>query len=98
MTYSSSPDRLRLRFFALFLLLVSALVPGVALAQANQHISTRYFIISYPRGEQKAADWYAGFVDEVDISVSELLGAQPVEGLTLTIYATEADYTRANPI
>ncbi len=68
------------------------------MAQSEQHISTRYFLISYPGGEEKAANWYAGFVDDVDTSVSELLGAQPVEGLTMRIYATEAEYTQANPM
>jgi hypothetical protein len=34
----------------------------------------------------------------VDESVTALLGADPVAGLTLHIYATEAEYTRANPM
>src|SRR5947208_3254181 len=109
MTRSLSSNRLRLRFFLLFFLLATALGPHTAFSanegainhaptgQIEQHISTHYFSVSYPQGEEKAANWYAGFVDDVDISVSELLGAQPVEGLKLTIYATEAEYTQANP-
>jgi tetratricopeptide (TPR) repeat protein len=60
--------------------------------------TTDYFIIYYPQGEERTADWYAGFIDEVNRAVSELLGAEPVSGMTLRIYTTEPDYFRANPM
>ncbi|HKP51365.1 MAG TPA: hypothetical protein VJ183_01790 [Chloroflexia bacterium] len=70
--------------------------PHSALEEATQ--TTDYFIIFYPPGEEKTALWYAGFIDEVDRAVSELLGAEPVGGMTLNIYATEPDYWQANPM
>jgi hypothetical protein len=66
--------------------------------EQEQQLATDYFTIYYPQGEEKTAQWYASFADEVDVAVSDLLGAQPVEGLTLRIYATEPDYMRANPM
>src|SRR4051794_26749460 len=78
-----------------------ALVPAAhtwAADSADQQISTRYFTIIYPAGEEVTATWYAGFVDDVDTAVSELLGSDPVSGLTLHIYATEAEYQAANPL
>jgi tetratricopeptide (TPR) repeat protein len=60
--------------------------------------TTDFFTIFYPPGEEKTALWYAGFIDEVDRAVSELLGAEPVRGMTLHIYATEPDYWQANPM
>ncbi len=68
-----------------------------ALAEESQR-TTDYFTIFYPPGEEKTADWYAAFIDEVDRAVSELLGAEPITGLTLHIYATEPDYFQANPM
>lgn len=64
----------------------------------RQSLSTKYFTIFYPPGEKKTAEWYASFADTVNVSVSDLLGAEPVSDLTLTIYATEAEYARANPL
>jgi hypothetical protein len=66
--------------------------------EEEQSLTTRYFTIYYPRGEEKAAQWYAGFVDEVNVAVSELLGGPAIEGMTLRIYANEPDYMRANPM
>ena len=87
------------RLFALSLLL--ALLPPPALgraAPAALELQTRYFTIIYPPGEEKTAEWYAGFADEVNVAVSELLGADPVEGLTLQLYASESEYQQANPL
>src|SRR3954447_23514457 len=94
------PTRHRWLFLlALFLLLITAWAPRAALAQAGQQeLDTRYFNIYYPAGEEQTAQWYGGFVDDVDEAVSELLGSVPVGGIALTIYNTEADYDRANPI
>ncbi len=72
-------------------------VPSSALSDQATH-TTLYFTIYYPKGEEKTAAWYAGFVDEVDSAVSELLGTDPVENMSLFIYATEPDYFRANPM
>jgi tetratricopeptide (TPR) repeat protein len=72
-------------------------IPHSTLA-AETTRTTDYFIIYYPQGEEKTADWYAGFIDEVNRAVSELLGAEPVSGMTLRIYTTEPDYFRANPM
>lgn len=60
--------------------------------------TTDYFTIYYPAGEEKTAEWYAGFIDEVDRAVSELLGKDPITEMTLRIYATEPDYFEANPL
>jgi hypothetical protein len=83
------------------LLLVSGLLvgprPAAAADDGEGRLSTRYFTIFYPTGEEKTAQWYAGFADDVSSAVSELLGAEPVTGLTLHIYNTEAEYTAANP-
>src|SRR4051812_37635316 len=101
MTHNVFAYRLWLRFLTFFFLLISALVPGAVLADGNsaqQHISTRYFVINYPSGEDKTANWYAGFADDVNASVSDLLGSEPLTGLTLNIYATEAEYTQVNPL
>ncbi len=91
---------LRAALFAL--VLVSgpwSLIPDPAVAaQGEQTLSTKYFTIYYPEGEEQTAKWYASFADDVDASVSELLGAAPVQGMTLRIYASEADYRMANPI
>src|SRR5690242_6667499 len=91
----------RWRWVGVFLLLLGGLVAGprpTAAADDGQgRLTTRYFTILYPQGEEKTAQWYAGFADEVSSSVSELLGADPVSGLTLQIYNTEAEYTAANP-
>jgi hypothetical protein len=96
--------RLWLLATILFLVLPSAvLVPTRALAQSasqpagSQQLKTKYFTIYYPSGEQDTANWYASFIDDVDAAVSEMLGADPVGGLTLSIYDTEADYIAANP-
>ena len=64
----------------------------------EQRLDTRYFAIYYPQGEEQTARWYASFVDEVDAEVSELLGSEPLDGLTLRIFATEPDYISANPL
>lgn len=91
----------RWRWVGVFLLLLGGLVagprPAAAAADGQGRLTTRYFTILYPQGEEKTAQWYAGFADEVSSSVSELLGADPVSGLTLQIYNTEAEYTAANP-
>lgn len=89
--------RLRVFFFA-FLLLVCVSAPARVSAQISPTLSTNYFTIFYPQGEEKAAAWYAGFVDEVDSAVSDMLGSQPLAGLKLRLYATEAEYTAANPL
>lgn len=103
----ASPPRVRLRFCALltlFLLLPLAL-PLRALAQSQsatqegeQRLATKYFTILYPNGEEKTAAWYADFADDVNVAVAEMLGQEPVRGLTLHIYATEDDYVAANPV
>ena len=87
-------------FLILFLLfsLLSPVGTGSAAQSEEEQLFTQYFTIYYPQGEEKTANWYAGFVDEVDKAVSDLLGGQPIEGLTLRIYATEPDYMRANPM
>jgi len=83
-------------------LLVLALLaiphPAAVLAQSEQSISTQYFTVYYPDGEKQSAEWYASFADEVNASVSELLGAEPVQDMTLRIYGSESEYRRANPI
>jgi hypothetical protein len=84
------------------LLLVCLLMPMRAWAAGasagDQQLSTKYFTIYYPDGEAKTAAWYASFADDVDVAVSELLGAEPVTDITLHIYATEADYAQVNPM
>jgi hypothetical protein len=85
----------------LFLLLFIAAPAGslfAAQTEEGEQISTEYFTISYPKGEEKTARWYASFADDVNREVSYLLGAEPASGLTLRIYATEPDYMRANPM
>ena len=72
--------------------------PAAVLAQSEQSISTQYFTIYYPDGEEQTAEWYASFADEVNASVSELLGAEPVQSMTLRIYGSESEYRQANPI
>src|SRR5438876_10294174 len=94
----------RLRFFALALLLIAisaALeIPRQALAgdADEKTLTTTYFTITYPAGEEKTAAWYASFADQVNATVSEMLGAEPLQNLSLHIYATEAEYTQANPM
>jgi hypothetical protein len=98
--FPSSRPLLRVVFFVLVLLSVahpSALATTRA-AQREQILTTSFFTIYYPEGEEQTAQWYAGFVDDVDTTVSELLGATPVQGITLRIYASEAEYRMANPI
>ena len=91
--------RLRLLLLAFFLVLSLAPARATFAAQSGEEqLSTQYFTIYYPQGEEKTARWYAGFTDEVNKAVSDLLGAEPIEGLTLRIYATEPDYMRANPM
>jgi hypothetical protein len=84
---------------ALFLLLF-VLSPAHALAQRNdvKLLSTKYFSIYYPPAEEKSAAWYAGFADQVNEDVSDLLGGEPVSGMKLLIFNTEADYAQANPM
>src|SRR3954467_493902 len=100
MRHSSGRVRLRLLAFILLLVLPAASVlPARALAQSapDQKLETKYFTIFYPRGEDETANWYAGFADDVNVAVAEMLGQDPVTGLTLRIYTTEADYIAANP-
>lgn len=99
MTYTATLSRLWIRISAFFLLLTLAF-PLHAFAQDSneQSITTKYFTIYYPAGEEPTAKWYASFADEVNVSVSDLLGAEPVDGLTLRIYASEPEYWRANPM
>lgn len=78
-------------------MLVCVSAPWRASADAPQVLDTKYFTILYPHGEEKAAAWYAGFADDVDSAVSDMLGSEPVAGLKLHIYATEAEYTGVNP-
>ena len=96
------------RLFPRLLLLLAAILPAAivlpssALAQTTpatgeKTLTTKYFTIIYPDGEAASAQWYAGFIDDVDDGVSEMLGSTPLIGLTLHIYATEADYIAANP-
>lgn len=87
-----------MRYLALFLLLVISLPAQAMAAGSERQLTTRYFTIYYPEGEEKTATWYASFADDVDTAVSELLGAQPITGLTLHIYATEEEYNRAVPM
>jgi hypothetical protein len=84
--------------FALVLLLALVLPQAAHAAPSQGSQQTRYFTILYPAGEEKTAEWYASFADDVNVSVSELLGADPVTGLTLHIYATEREYQEANPM
>src|SRR3712207_5145176 len=69
-----------MRIAALFLLLTLA-SPLHALAQdsGEQSISTKYFTIYYPRGEETTAKWYASFADDVNSSVSDMLGVQSID-------------------
>jgi hypothetical protein len=99
-----SPLRAWLRLIALFSLLFLPLSVSLAIVQptyaqsaGDQRLETEYFTIYYPSGEEEAAEWYAGFADDVNTAVAEMLGQEPVSGLTLRIYATEADYIAANP-
>src|SRR5438874_2694696 len=108
MTHTAPAFLTPLRILALFLLLAlpiadcglriaeasNALEP-LRITQADQTLTTKYFTITYPAGEEKTANWYAGFADEVDAAVSELLGAEPVQNLSLHIFATEEEYTQA---
>ncbi len=103
----AEPPRSLWRLFQPLLLLLAALATLIspalasrALAQSTQEKTeqTRYFTIIYPEGEEASADWYAGFIDDVDDAVSEMLGSDPLTWLTLHIYSTEADYIIANPI
>ncbi|HEX8218224.1 MAG TPA: hypothetical protein VF914_03310 [Chloroflexia bacterium] len=92
-------SRIRAILSALFLLLF-VLSPAHALAQRgnNNVLRTKYFNIFYPTAEEKSAAWYAGFADEVNEAVADLLGSQPVSGMKLLIFNTEAEYARANPM
>src|SRR5688500_18129202 len=94
--FPSSRPWLRVAFLILALLALPR--PATVLAQNEQSISTQYFTIYYPEGEEQTAQWYAGFADEVHVSVSQLLGAEPVYGMKLRIYGSESEYRRANPI
>lgn len=94
--FPSSRPWLRVALFVLALLAIPR--PVAVLAQSEQSISTQYFTIYYPDGEEQTAEWYASFADDVNASVSELLGAEPVQGMTLRIYGSEAEYRQANPI
>jgi hypothetical protein len=96
------------RLFPSLLILLAAIVPAVialpsparaqtAPSAGENTFTTKYFTIIYPDGELASAQWYAGFIDDVDEGVSEMLGSNPLTGLTLHIYATEADYIAANP-
>src|SRR5947209_3937586 len=85
------------RLIALLLLLVGSLPQAAQAAPPARRLDTHYFTIFYPPGEEQTAQWYAGFADEMDVAVSEMLGADPVSGITLDIYATEAEYQQANP-
>ena len=99
MTHSTHAFRSWLRLLALLLLLPVLLPQRAWAAQTGEErLTTKYFTIYYPNGEKKTADWYASFADDVNVSVSELLGAPPVEGLTLRIYASESEYAEANPL
>lgn len=82
----------------LVLLLALASAPRVYGQAGQSELSTKYFSIYYPAGEEKSARWYADFADNVDTEVSDLLGSAPVQGLVLRIYSTEAEYLQANPL
>jgi hypothetical protein len=99
MTYIAAPLSLR-RLSALLLVLLGLVAPAarVSAQTGDQVLTTKYFTIHYPAGEEKTASWYASFADDVDVAVTQLLRAQPIEGITLRIYATEAEYGRANPM
>jgi hypothetical protein len=92
-------SRIRVILSALFLLLL-VLSPARVLAQRSNVnvLSTKYFSIYYPPAEEKSAAWYAGFADEVNESVADLLGSRPVQSMKLLIFDTEAEYGRANPM
>ncbi len=92
-------SRIRAILSALFLLSL-VLSPAHALAQRRNVniLSTEYFAIYYPTGEEKSAAWYAGFADEVNEAVADLLGSQPMHGMKLLIFNTDAEYARANPM
>jgi hypothetical protein len=83
---------------------IGGVVGGIEVRQVGyqgeeyRRLDTRYFAIYYPPGEEQTARWYADFVDDVNVSVSELLGAEPLEGITLRIFSSEPDYIRANPL
>lgn len=103
----AEPSRSKWRLFqsisALIVAFASLLSPALALrsfAQSTDEktLTTDYFTIIYPAGEEESAKWYADFADDVNASVCEMLGNDPITGLTLHIYATEADYIAANPI
>ncbi len=96
------------RLFPTLLILLAAILPAIlglpssALAQSTPStgentLATKYFTVIYPDGELASAQWYAGFIDDVDDGVSEMLGSAALTGLTLHVYATEADYIAANP-
>lgn len=104
---NAEPSRSKWRLFQPFLILAMAIAslvsPALAVRASAQStgestLATRYFTIIYPAGEEESAKWYAGFVDEMNASVCEMFGHDPLTGLTLHIYATEADYIAANPI
>jgi hypothetical protein len=84
-----------LRLLALGLLALGALTPArAARAQAQEPgvITTRYTSIRYAAGEQALAAWYASFVDDMDASVSALLGADPLTGLIIRITPTPRQF------
>ncbi|MGA7730602.1 MAG: hypothetical protein WCD37_04955 [Chloroflexia bacterium] len=103
----AEPRRSMWRLFQPLLLLTVAvstlLLPALASSAHAQStlektLETRYFTIIYPEGEEASAEWYASFADDVNEAVAEMLGSDPLTGLTLHIYATEADYIAANPM
>lgn len=95
--FRGSPARAILS--ALFLLFL-VLSPAQALAQRgnNSRLSTEYFTIFYPAAEEKSANWYAGFADQVNEEVSDLLGTEPIRGMRLLIINSEAELVRENPM
>ena len=99
MNRAASAFRIWVGCLALLLLVALPAAPHVSAAAPDvAQLTTRYFTIDYPAGEEQTANWYAGFIDDMDSTVSELLGADPITGLTLVIYNTEAEYAAANPL
>src|SRR5947209_16030446 len=104
--YHSAGPRPSVRLLRVLLLVSLLIIVGapnawaqVQVGQSGQEkLATKYFTIYYPQGEEKSAQWYAGLADDVDVSVSDLLGSPPVQGITMRIYATEAEYMQANPM
>ena len=80
------------------LLLLTLAAPAAQAAPEWAERETEYLRLRYLAADETEVAWYAGFVQDAYLYVSDVFGHAPRSGIVVTFYSDETAYTAANPL